>query len=165
MLFHLSNALSWFTRYEALENEISAVAHTQIPSLSSREVRDYTGPIVKRAQAAAEGRLISYNNGLVDPRYRFRRQTLYKALSPLIPSVLLPDMRAIIPDDLAQQRKSERDKSRYSDSNTGRGVRQGNVEKRAQALKMRSQGLPIAHIAQTLSVDPKTIRRWSKKPK
>lgn len=163
MRFHLSNALSWFTRHEALENEISAVARTQIPSLTSREVREYTGPIVKRAQDAAQGHFREYGGRAVDPRYRFRRQTLYDALSPLIPAELLPDMRAIIPDDLAQQRKNERDKARYADSNTGRGVRQSNVEKRTQALKMRSQGLPITHIAQTLSVDPKTIRRWTKK--
>ena len=165
MLFHLSNALSWFTRYEALENEINAIARTQIHSLCSREVEEYTGPIVKRAQEAAQGRFREHNGLKVDPRYRYRRQTLYEALSPLIPTELLPSMRAIIPDDLAKQRKYERDQARHADANTGQGVRKGNVEKRAQALKMRSQGLPIAHIAQTLSVDPKTIRRWSKKPK
>lgn len=160
MLFHMSNALSWFTRHEALENEISAVARTQVPSLSSREVREYTSPIVKRAQAAAEGQLLSYGNKMVDPRYRFRRQTLYDALSPLIPNELLPDMRAIIPDELAQERKQARDKSRHADSNTGQGVRQGNVEKRTQAVKMRSQGLPVEHISQALGVGEATIYRW-----
>lgn len=163
ILFHLSNALSWFTRYEALRDEINAIARTQIPSLSSREVQEYTGSIVKRAQEAAQGQFRKHNDQKVDPRYRYRRQTLYDALSPLIPSTLLPNMRAIIPDELAHERKQTRDKSRYADSNTGLGFRQGNVEKRAQALKMRSQGLPITHIAQTLSVDPKTIRRWAQK--
>jgi len=160
MLYHLSNALSWFTRHEALENEISAVARTQIPSLTSREVREYTGPIVKRAQEAAQGRFREYGGREVDPRYRFRRQTLYDALSPLIPTELLPDMRAIIPDELAQERKQARDKSRHADSNTGQGVRQGNVEKRTQAVKMRSQGLPVEHISQALGVGDATIYRW-----
>ena len=163
MLFHLSNALSWFTQHEALENEISAVAHTQIPSLSSREVRDYTGPIVKRAQEAAQGRFREYGGRQVDPRYRFRRQTLYDALSPLIPAELLPDMRAIIPDDLAQQRKHERDQARHADSNTGQGVRQGNVEKRTQAVKMRSQGCTVRHIADKLDVGRSTVNRWTRK--
>jgi len=162
MLFHLSNALSWFTRHEALENEISAVAHTQIPSLSSREIRDYTGPIVKRAQEAAQGRFRQYGGREVDPRYRFRRQTLYDALSPLIPTELLPDMRAIIPDDLAQQRKHERDQARHADANTGQGVRQGNVEKRTQAVKMRSQGCTVRHIADKLDVGRSTVNRWTR---
>lgn len=165
MLFHLANALSWFTRHDALENEIGAVARTQIPSLSSREVRDYTGPIVKRAKAAAEGQWLEYGGRQVDPRYRYRRETLYRELAPLIPTELLTDMRAIIPDDLAQQRKHERDQARHADSNTGQGVRKGNVEKRAQALKMRSQGLPLAHIAQSLGVTHTTIRRWEKSSK
>lgn len=162
MLFHLSNALSWFTRHEALEDEIAAIGRTQIPSLSNREVRDYTGPIVKRAQAAAAGQLLSYGNQMVDPRYRYRRQTLYDALSPLIPSELLPSMRAIIPDELAHERREARDKARHADSNTGQGVRKGNAEKRTQAVKMRSQGLPVEHISQALEVGVATIYRWTR---
>lgn len=69
-------------------------------------------------------------------------------------------MRAIIPDELAQERKQARDKSRHADSNTGQGVRQGNVEKRTQAVKMRSQGLPVEHISQALGVGDATIYRW-----
>lgn len=162
MLFHLSNALSWFTRHDALENEISAVARTQIPTLSARQVRDYTGPIVKRAQAAAEGKLLSYDNKMVDPRYRYRRQTLYDALSPLIPTELLPDMRAIIPDELAQERKHERDSARHADTNTGQGVRASNAEKRSEAVKMRSHGCTVRHIADKLGVGRSTINRWTR---
>jgi len=163
MLFHLANALSWFTRHEALEDEISAVARTQIPSLSAREVREYTGPIVKRARAAADGELLSYGSRLVDPRYRYRRETLYRALEPLIPAELLPSMRAIIPDELAQERREARDRARHADSYTGQGVRRSNVEKREKAVKMRSQGLPLEYIAQTLGVTHTTIRRWVRK--
>lgn len=162
MLFHLSNALSWFTRYEALENEISAVARTQVPSLTSREVREYTGPIVKRARAAADGELLNYGGRQVDPRYRYRRETLYRALEPLIPAELLPSMRAIIPDELAKERREARDRARHIDSYTGRGVKRSNVELREEAIKMRSQGLPLAHIAKSLGVTHTTIRRWTK---
>lgn len=162
MLFHLANALSWFTRHEALEDEISAVARTQIPSLSAREVREYTGPIVKRARAAADGDLLSYGNRLVDPRYRYRRETLYRALEPLIPAGLLPSMRAIIPDELAQERREARDRARHADSYTGQGVRCSNVELREEAIKMRSQGLPVEHISQTLGVGVATIYRWTR---
>ncbi|WP_017431420.1 helix-turn-helix domain-containing protein [Vreelandella jeotgali] len=165
LLFHLSNSLSWFTRHEALESEISAVARTQIPTLSNREVQTYTSPIVQRAAAAADGQWIEYDGRQVDPRYRYRRQTLYDALAPLIPTELLPEMRAIIPDHLAHERKLARDKARYADSYTGSGVKQQNIDKRAQALKMRSQGLPLAHIAKSLGVTHTTIRRWTKNRK
>lgn len=163
MLFHLSNALSWFTRHEALENEISAVARTQIPSLTSREVREYTGPIVKRAKAASEGQWLEYGGRQVDPRYRYRRETLYRELAPLIPTELLPDMRAIIPNELAQERKQARDKARHADSYTGKGVRASNEKKCSEAMKMRSQGFSVERISRVLDVGAATIYRWTRR--
>lgn len=163
VLFHLANALSWFTRYEALENEIAAVASTQLPSLSSREVKAFTSSITNRALAASSGSWNRYGDGQTDPRYKFRRQTIFDSLSPLIPYELLPQMRAIIPDDLAEERKKERDKARFEDSNTGQGVRQGNAEKRSEAVKLRSQGFAIRYIAERLGVGRSTVERWTRK--
>ena len=105
---------------------------------------------------------MSYGNRLVDPRYRYRRETLYRALEPLIPAGLLPSMRAIIPDELAQERREARDRARHADSYTGQGVRCSNVELREEAIKMRSQGLPVEHISQTLGVGVATIYRWTR---
>lgn len=162
VLFHLANSLSWFTKHHGLENEIAAVASTQLPSLSYRDVQTYTKPIVERAKRAAKGEWQRYGEKDVDPRYKFKRQTLYDSLSDLIPDDLLPELRAIIPNELARERKKERDKARFKDSNTGQGVRKGNAGKRAEAVKMRSQGLPVEYISKTLGVGVASIYRWTK---
>jgi len=99
---------------------------------------------------------------LVDPRYRFRRATLYRWLKPLIPDALLPNLHAIIPDDVARERKEKRDSARWGDRNTGQGYRLGNAEKAARAREMRAQGMSYRKIAEALGVSRQTVARLLK---
>ena len=104
MLFHMVNALSWFTVADALPDEICALQQTWMPNLTQKEALSYCSSVISRARASQAGE--------EERRYKYRRQTLWEQFEPLIPDDLLPSMRAIIPDDLAQQREAERQASR-----------------------------------------------------
>jgi hypothetical protein len=172
-LFLAGVALSWFTHPQGVEDEILGLGrdHTD---LDEPEMRQAFDPSLKRALQAAAGDKRSWNGQQVDPRYRFRRQTLYDWLDGLIPPDLLPTMRAVIPDGEAKRRKAERNaimeqtrkardraaEGRYASSNTKAGVRACNEQKRATARLMRSMGKSYREIAAELGVSLDTAYRW-----
>jgi hypothetical protein len=155
-------ALSWFTHAQGIEDEIVGLGrkHTD---LDLPEIRQAVQPTLKRALQAAEGHLIEWQGKQVDPRYRFRRQTLYDFIGDLIPDGLLPKMRAIVPDDEARRRDKARDRvkeGRYATHNTGAGVRASNEQKRATARLMRSTGKSYREIAAELGVSLGIVHLW-----
>jgi hypothetical protein len=165
-LFLAGVALSWFTHPQGIEDEILSLGrdHTD---LDGREIAHAADPSVKRALQAAAGDKLSWGGQEVDPRYRFRRQTLYDWVGGLIPPDLLPSMRAIIPDEEARARdkarQSARDRAkegRYATNYTQTGVRACNEQKRATARLMRSMGKSYREIAAELGVSHEAVRLW-----
>jgi len=158
-LFLVGVALSWFTHAQGIEDEIIGLAqkHTD---LAQPEIQQAMQPVLKRAMQAAGGHLIEWQGKQVDPRYRFRRQTLYDWIGDLIPASLLPKMRAIIPDDEAARRDRQKQQARYATNYTGQGVRASNEEKRATARLLRAQGHTYRAIAAELGVHHKTVQNW-----
>jgi len=159
-------ALSWFTHPQGIEDEILSLGrdHTD---LDEREMRQAFDPSLKRALQAAAGDKLSWNGQQVDPRYRFRRQTLYDWIGGLIPPDLLSSMRAIIPDEEAKRRKAEREQARnralegrYATSNTRTGVRLSNEQKRNTARLMRDMGKSYREISAELGISLDTAYRW-----
>lgn len=158
-LFLAGVALSWFTHPQGIENELISLAgaHTD---LKGPEIAQAGQPSLKRALQAAAGHKMEWRGEMVDPRYRFRRQTLHDWIGDLIPASLLPKMRAIIPDEEGQRRKRARDGSRYATHYTGRGVRASNEGKRATARLLRAQGCTQQAIADDLGVTQQTVSKW-----
>jgi len=159
-LFLAGVALSWFTHPQGIEHELVSLGGTHT-DLNGPEIAQAGQPSLKRALQAAAGHKIEWRGEMVDPRYRFRRQTLYDWVGDLIPASLLPKMRAIIPDEEGQRRKGGRDKSRYATHYTGHGVRTSNEEKRATARLLRAQGATYRAIAAELGIHHKTAQNWS----
>jgi hypothetical protein len=112
MLFLLGVSLSWFTRSDALPAEIERVARMYVPSLTSAEVRTYTGPIVRRAVMAANGVPVEYRGELVDPRYRFRSDTMRDWLGDLLTPEIEGQLQVLVPRSVLRQREIARQTSR-----------------------------------------------------
>lgn len=158
-LFLAGVALSWFTHPQGIENELVSLGSANT-DLNGPEVAQAGQPSLKRALQAAAGHKIEWRGEMLDPRYRFRRQTLYDWVGDLIPASLLPTMRAIIPDEEGQRRKGGRNRARYSKIYTGQGVRASNEEKRATARLLRAQGATYRAIAAELGVTHPTVIHW-----
>lgn len=162
-LFLTAVALSWFTKADALEAEIENAART-FTTLTPNEIAKVSKTIQERAELAAQGEMVEWDGQKVDPRYRFRRSTLHKWLQPLIPPEIYGDLRAIVPDAIAKERKLERDKGYYWKDReavyTGDGVRVSNEQKRAMARILRAKGLSQRAIAAELGVSQSTVKNW-----
>jgi hypothetical protein len=161
VLFHMANALSWFTLSEALDNEIMAVARQLTPSLTAAEARGYCSSVLRRAVGTVDqGR---------EQRYRYKRETLYEQLSPLIPDELLQNLRAIIPNELAADRKREqkRDSARRCRAAAGAVARDEYLargeDRCRQAHALRRQGLTQREIAEAMQVSIGSVSGYLKK--
>ena len=154
MLFHMANALSWFTVSDALENEIIATARTYTPTLTKVEAKSYTSTVVRRAKASVKGK---------ETRYKYKRETLWREFEPLVGKELdlVEKLRAIIPDDLAQQRKKERDSSRWKQSRIE--YEEQAKTKAEQAKKLKLEGRRNAEIAEILGIHIKSVSRFLKR--
>ena len=146
---------------QGIEHELVSLggAHTD---LNGPEIAQAGQPSLKRALQAAAGHKLEWvapgtgRGEMVDPRYRFRRQTLYDWVGDLIPPSLLPRMRAIIPDEEGQRRK----RARYATHYTGQGIRASNEEKRATARLLRAQGATYRAIANAFRISVSTAHAW-----
>ena len=161
-LFTYTVALSWFAEPSTLANEVERVAQCYTPGLKISEVRKAIAPVLARAEAARAGEKVTYMGQEVDPRYKFKRETLLAWLKPIIPDDLYPDLRAIIPDNLRDERRIAREAARWNDQYTGNGVKASNEQNRATARLMHAQGSSIASIARELKVGYATAHRWTR---
>lgn len=170
-LFLASVALSWFTHPQGIADEIMGLGRANT-DLDEGDIRQAIDPALKRAIRAAEGHHLSWQGQQVDSRYRFRRQTLYDWLEPLIPDALLPKLRAIVPDEESRRRRKPHDnrprnrprnraaEGRYATNYSKAGVRADNEQKRATARLMRAQGRTYQRISADLGVTLNTAWRW-----
>jgi hypothetical protein len=158
ILFHLANALSWFTVSDSLEDEIRSVARKMTPSLTEFQVINYTSSIVHRARMSAEGE--------DEHRYKYRRSTLYRLLKHLIPDGLLAELRAIIPDELAIERKHQFDKQRRegqrrNDGSIMRSEYLSVAERRREyALSSFQNGETVKEISKKMEVSIRSVQNW-----
>lgn len=160
-VFLAANSLSWFAHPDAILYEIEAEAK-RWTSLRTNEVRSAISTVVRRAQQAADGKTIQWQSRKIDPRYRFRRSTLWSWCEGMIPQEIVPELRAIVPDEVAQQRKRERDRARWRDSYTGEGHSASRAADAATARLMLAQGYSQRAIARELEVNQSTVSRWLK---
>jgi len=164
LLFLLAVALSWFTHGDALRNEIEATARHLIPTYSAKEVVSYTSTVVAKAILSSRGETVVWQGMRRDPRYWFKRQTLYEWVAPLILPELIEELRAIVPAEVIQARRRERDRKRDRVQEGRYSTKRHVTEVKEAALHMRSQGASIREIATALAIGKSTVSDWLRSP-
>lgn len=158
-LFLGSVALSWFAAPESIAAEVGELAKLYCSDITETEAVRAASQSIERAKLAAGGEHKMWAGEVVDPRYRFKRKTLWERLEPIAAPVA-GKLRAVITDEIAAEHKRERDKARWRDHNTREGYRVGNAEKVAQARSYAAAGRTQQEIASALGVGQSTVSRW-----
>ncbi|WP_394999374.1 hypothetical protein [Acinetobacter sp.] len=165
-LFLSSVALSWFASPDTIETEVQDIAARFCPDVSLHEATQAASASITRAMAAAAGEKTKWCGIEKDPRYHFKRKTLFERIGPLALPIL-DQLQAIIPEELATARESNRQKhrdrtaeGRYRDKNTGKGHRQGNVEVVALARSLRAEGKSVREISSSLNKSVGSVHAW-----
>lgn len=160
MIHLMATALSWFTTADALDAEILHTARQWMPTLSPAEVRSYTSSVVARARHDSQRDDVSsweWGKG----RYRYKRSTLVELLGDLVTPELIPQLRAIVPDSVIRERKTNRERTRKRVSGEVAVSRadylQAASSRREKVSHLHSGGLPPRTIADQLGVSIRTI--------
>lgn len=153
-MFLVAVSLSWYAQPEVIEDEILMLTRDWT-NLSESEARSSMQPVLKRAAAAARGEKVRFAGAEFDPRYRFKRETLWEWLEGIIKPELIDSLRAIVPSSVSKARKAARDKARSESHHAS-------TETRQKALEMAANGMPKTQISAELGVPRPTIIRWIK---
>lgn len=105
-------ALSWFANPASLRDELEKQARVWTPGLTLPEVRAAIKLPLERAQQAANDVRLEWRGDSIDPRLRFKRETLWQLMSPIVPSELAPQLRAIVSDETKAAHEREREAAR-----------------------------------------------------
>lgn len=142
-----------------LHKEVVALAREFAPGLSQTEVYGYASTAISRTNAARTGKLEIWNGMKVDPRYKFRNQTLIDWLE--IQSHEENKMTTIISQDEAAERHRKRNR-KFSDRAT---YLQTSEIRRNEARRLRAKGRSIREIAVELKCSPGAVQNYLKHEK
>lgn len=155
ILFLMSCALSWYAQSDVLEDEICRTARTFMPTFSFEEVQMQMKSVISRAHASAAGEKMVWNGKEIDPRYRFKAETMREMLGDLVHPDLHDQLRALAPAEVIMKRKKERGAARYSMS---RDAYLESAEQRAAAARLlKAQGASVAEIQAKLGVSRASV--------
>ncbi len=111
-LFLSAVSLSWFAHPATLADELEKQAASWAPGLSDADVKAAIQAPLARAAAAAKGVTYEWHGEAVDPRYRFKRSTLWEMMAPIVPADLASQLRAIVPDEIKAEHERAREATR-----------------------------------------------------
>lgn len=131
-LFVAGVAMSWLCPPDVLRREMHALAH-EAGSWPGEETKSRLSAVFDRAHRAAAGEVVEWQGQRVDPRYRFRSQTIVEWLAIEPHEMREAGLRDLITPDVRRERERERRKRR--DDSTDRegyrqAVRSGSLEER-----------------------------------
>jgi len=160
IVFLIAVALSWFTTSEALEAEVVSVARRIAPTLSEKDVLSYTSSVRDRAARAASGEKDQWQGKSRDPRYHYKRETLYLMLKGLITPALGQKLFGIMSNEERDRRRTERERLRDRTVEGRHHSSHAEAEVRARASTLARDGHSVRSISTLLSVPRSTVADW-----
>jgi hypothetical protein len=154
-------AMSWLAVPAVLQRELYALAH-QAGGWTEGYTRSKLQAVFRTAHAAARGEKVQYAGVEVDPRYRFKNQTIIELLE--ITGDEEREMRTVISDDERRRRDREekKDKRRVAGAMTRNEYEGRAADRRIAARRMAAEGLRAEEIAKTLRISRQHVYKLLK---
>jgi DNA-binding NarL/FixJ family response regulator len=167
MLFMMATSLSWFTRSEALNDEILTVARHHMPSFSNAEIQSTVSSVIKRATDAADGKHYEWNGEKIDPRYRFTSARIWEQMKDLVLAhpALVGQLRAIVPPEVRTERRKVADagRNRVAEGRYEASRAQTYEDRRNRVLELFIKGLGTDQIAAEIDITPRAVREYRRR--
>jgi DNA-directed RNA polymerase specialized sigma24 family protein len=158
-MFTAGVGMSWLAIPPVLRRELFALAR-EVGGWTEARARSKLQAVFRTAHQAARGERVHYAGVEVDPRYRFRNESIIQLLE--ISADEEQEMKTIISDDERRRRdreekKEQRRKARAITREEYEGRAQ---DRRSEARMMASEGVRAKEIADTLGVSIHTVRSY-----
>ena len=111
-LFIVSVAMSWFASPDAIVEALADKANKWTAGLTKQEIEQACKCSLDRLKQHQNGQKHIWQGKEQDPRYFFKRTTLYDKLKHIIKPEVEDKLRAIIDDETRASRRAEREKAR-----------------------------------------------------
>ena len=105
-------AMSWFSSVHSIREALYDKAEKWTTGLTEREIDDAIASAINRLEKFEKGEKVMYKGREVDPRYHYRRATIYALLKDIIQPNVANELRAIISSEQRTQRRAEREQQR-----------------------------------------------------
>lgn len=105
-------AMSWFSSVHSIREALYDKAEKWTVGLTDKEVEDAISSAIDRLEKFEKGEKVMYKGREVDPRYHYKRATIYALLKDIIQPHIANELRAIISSEQRTQRRAEREKKR-----------------------------------------------------
>lgn len=134
--------------------------------LTVAEARAAISTVVRKAKQAATRHNETFGGRRRDPRYYYKRSTLWAELGPLVAQLRLVDeMQLITPANQHRRIRNTKDARPRDRVAEGRYKRHHpSHHQRIDAIERFNAGTPVREIAEQLGVTPQTIRNWLRRP-
>jgi hypothetical protein len=158
-MFLAGVAMSWLAVPAVLQRELYALAR-QAGGWTEAHTRSKLQSVFRTAHEAAKGKKVQYSGFEVDPRYRFKNQTIIELLE--ITAEEEREMRTIVSDDERRRRDRQEKKERRQEAGAmDREEYEGRArDRRSEARRMASEGFHSDEIAKTLGVSIHSVRSY-----
>jgi hypothetical protein len=155
-MFLAVNAISWLAPPERLEREANALAR-EVTTWDDRETRTRLQAVFKRARMAARGETIEWRGAVIDPRYRFKTETIIELLE--ITPQEQREMRTLIsPAEKARRREEKRRKAGMMSREEYKGRA---AWRRSEARRMCvEEDMDVPEIAKALGVSVHSVKSY-----
>lgn len=157
-LFLAGVAMSWLAIPLVMQRELYALAH-QVGGWDEAEAGNRLRSVLARAHAAGRGETVDWLGQSMDPRYRFRTETILEWLE--ITPEEQRQLQTLIGPDVARERDRQRwHQRREAAGGVERATYLEQAEERRQAAHtLREQGKSLREIAKLLGASPEGVRR------
>ena len=152
-------ALSWMIPASAARREARMLAIRAIGGdWGEREVAARLGTVLRRAEAAARGEVVSWQGVDVDPRYRYRTRTIVDLLQITLEEQR--PMKTLFGSEESARRYQEHQADRNARGGRARGAkrREASRERDARMIELHIAGWSNRAIGRELGVDEKLVR-------
>lgn len=140
--------------------EVRELAAQIAPTWTDSEVRSCVSTVLSKLEAAGRGQKIEYAGRQLDPRYRFKNETLVSLLE--LTAAEQAKMKCIVDRDEALRRDAERQlRKRAASGCMPRADYEARSDARAErARALRDSGLSLAEIAREMGLGRSTVGRY-----
>ena len=141
-----------------LEAEARALASEFAPTWTDYELRSCVSSVVSRARMAQAGEKVEFNGRELDPRYRWRNETLVDRLG--ISSAEASQLKTILPKHEARRRDAERQcaRRRAQGAQPRADYLRAVAERRVEVARLKAEHCSERAIAEHLGVSVGTVR-------
>lgn len=149
-MFLACTAMSWLAPPERMVREAYALAR-EAAAWQDRETKSRLHAIFKRAQMAAKGETIEWRGQQIDPRYRFRTQTIIEWLE--ITGEEQRQMRNLIdPSEKYRRMLAQTQEKRRKERGDRLSRDEMYATRREEARRLAAEGMTAPQVAEALGV-------------